>query len=76
MLCHATCWELAKAVLEQDRAEAIFLQEHRLPQGRLADAQDWARKASWAVPATAALPGRKGKTCAGAAVAARVHVPQ
>ena len=76
LLCNSTCWESAKAVLRCDTADAMLLQEHRLPPERLPGAQDWGRKAGWAVAATTALPGRKGSTCAGAAVAARVHVPQ
>ena len=73
-LCNTTGWAAAKSVLEVTDAGVVFLQEHRLLGDSLPAAQDWAAKAGWQVPAAGALPGRRGKTCAGAAVAVRTYV--
>ena len=61
-------------MLEVSDADVICLQEHRLLGYSLPAAQDWASKAGWGVPATAALPGMGGKAKAGAALAIRNYI--
>ncbi len=71
---NCTAWGSAKRRLRCTRAELVLLQEHHLPQSRIADASAWALRHGWHSLFLPAAEGTGGGWRGGVAILARPHI--
>ncbi len=71
---NCTAWGSAMRRLRCTRAELVLLQEHHLPQSRIADASAWALRHGWHSLFSPAVEGTGGGWRGGVAVLARPHI--
>ena len=68
---NGSCWTTAKALIEETRAQVVFVQEVRLDQQQCLEAKDALKKKGWKVFVSAARRTGRGGLSAGVAMVCR-----